>query len=166
MDNYKIAFIHSDKFEHKNLNDGQIVYHGKMIEDSFHVINLLEYARNNFSDVSVFNQLTIRHQPEIISYFLSKLGIIVFLNMTKYDDKNLKKYGRSGMFMMPDELTDKQVESLKQFAETIPNFSVFINYDFNLDTGLLDAKSLHGFDKETPRELIDIYLERYKNKAK
>ena len=162
MDNYKIAFINGNNFEDRNLVDGQIDYFGEIGNDTLHIMNLLEYAKNNFSDIPVFNQLTIRHQPEVVAYFLTRIGIIVFFNMTRYDENHLKKYGRNGMFMLPDELTDKQIESLKEFTENISNFSISVNYDLNIDTGILDSKSIQGFNNETPKEIVNIYLERKK----
>lgn len=72
----------------KDLIDGEIVNYGKYNVDSLHVQNLLDYANKNFKEYSIFQKLSIRHQPEVVSYFLTKLGIIVFLNMTKYDDKH------------------------------------------------------------------------------
>ena len=107
MDNYKIAFINGNGVEDKGLMDGQIDYCGEISSDALHITNLLEYTKNHFSDIPVFNQLNIRHQPEVVAYFLTRLGIIVFFNMTRYDDIHLKKYGRNGTFMLPDELTDK-----------------------------------------------------------
>lgn len=164
MDNYKIAFIHGDNFKDKGLIDGKFEVCGENSKDSLHVMNLLDYANLNFPEVSIFQKLSIRHQPEVISYFMTKLGIIVFLNMTKYDDEHLRKYGRSGMFMLPDELTDKQKESLIEFAKSIENFDIMINYDLSIDTGILDSKTIQGFNHETPQELIDIYLKRVNSK--
>ena len=164
MDNYKIAFIHGNNFEEKGLIDGEIVNYGKYNVDSLHVQNLLDYANKNFKEYSIFQKLSIRHQPEVVSYFLTKLGIIVFLNMTKYDDKHLKKYGKSGMFLLPDQLTEKQQTSLIEFAKNIENFDVMINYDISIDTGILDSKTIQGFNHETPLELINVYLKRINNK--
>ena len=74
MDNYKIAFINGNNFEDRNIIDGKIDYYGEIDSDTLHVMSLLEYAKNNFSDIPVFNQLNIRHQPEVVAYFLTKIG--------------------------------------------------------------------------------------------
>ena len=164
MDNYKIALIHSDSFEDRGLMDGQFEVCGEINKDSLHVMNLLDYANNKFSEMSIFQKLSVRHQPEVVSYFLTKLGIIVFLNMTKYDNEHLKKYGKMGMLLLPDELTDRQKDTLIKFAEKISDFDIYINYDLSIDTGILDSKTIQGFNHETPRELIDIYFKRLNKK--
>lgn len=164
MNDYKIAFIHGDSFEEKGLIDGSIEFCGNNNKDSLHVANLLDFAKKNFPEISVFNQLSIRHQPEVVSYFLTRLGIVVFLNMTKYDSKHLRKYGKMGMLLLPDELTDKQKESLIKFAESISDFEILINYDLSIETGILDSKTIQGFNNETPKELLDIYFKRINKK--
>lgn len=49
----------------------------------------------------------------MIAYFLVKMGHIVFFNTTKYDEDNLRKYDRTGFFMLPNHLTEKQKECLE-----------------------------------------------------
>ena len=166
MDNYKIAFINGNNFEDRNIIDGKIDYYGEIDSDTLHVMSLLEYAKNNFSDIPVFNQLNIRHQPEVVAYFLTKIGVAVFFNMTRYDASHLKKYGKLGMLMLPDELTDKQKEALYQFAENISDFSISVHYDLNIDTGILSSKTIQGMNNETPKEIIDVYMNTMKNHSK
>lgn len=162
MDKYKIALIYGNNFVEKGIEEGKIDYCGEMGSDSLHVVSLLNYAKEKFSEIPVFQQLSIRHQPEVIAYFLTRLGIIVFFNMTKYDENHIKKYGRNGMFMMPDELTPKQEESLKEFTKSINDFKCSINYDLTIDTGILDSKIIQSLNHETSNEIVDIYLERKK----
>jgi len=160
MDDYKIALIHGDNFEDRGLIDGKLEYCGEISKDSLHVVNLLNYAKQNFPDISIFQQLSVRHQPEIISYFLTKLGYVVFLNMTRYDSEHLKKYGKFGMFLLPDKLTDNQKEALNDFCSSISNFDISINYDLSIDTGILDSKTIQGFNHEKPIDLLNVYLNR------
>lgn len=160
MDKYKIALIYGDNFIEQGKEEGRIEYCGEIENDSLHVVSLLNFAKDNFPEIPVFQQLSIRHQPEVVAYFLTRLGIIVFFNMTKYDDNHMKKYGRNGMFMMPDELTPKQEEALKEFSESINNFKCSINYDLTIDTGILDSKIIQSLNHETSNDIIDIYLQR------
>lgn len=160
MNNYKIAFIHSDNFEEKGLLDGKVEFLGEITKDSLHVNCLLDYANQNFSEFSIFKKLSIRHQPEVVAYFLTKLGIVVFLNLTKYDEEHLRRYGKMGMIMLPDTLTLNQRESLINFAESISDFDISINYDLSIETGILDSKTIQGFNHEKPKELLDIYFKR------
>lgn len=68
------------------------------------------------------------------------------------------------MFLLPDQLTEKQQTSLIEFAKNIENFDIMINYDISIDTGILDSKTIQGFNHETPLELINVYLKRINNK--
>ncbi len=162
MNEYKIAFIYGNNDESKGMVDGKIEFYGSMNSDALHIAYLLDYAKTKFPEMKIFDMLTIRHQPEIVAYFLTKLGITVFFNMTKYDSNNLKKYGKMGMLMVPDQLSSAQIESLKKFTTEINDFDIIINYDLSIDTGILDSKMIRSFDHETPLELINIYLERNK----
>lgn len=164
MDNYKVAFIYGEDLEDKGLLDGSIEQYGDMKKDSLHVAYLLDYAKEHFGEMPIFNRLTIKHQPELVAYFLNQLGIIVFFNMTKYDENYIKKHGKDAMLMLPDNLTDKQKDTLRKLAEDISDFNLLINYDITLDTGILDSKTIQGSDNETPSELIEIYLKRVEEK--
>lgn len=144
--------------------DGNIEFIGAIEKDSLHVVSLLEYAQNTFSQLPIFNQLTIRHQPEIIAYFLTRMGIAVFFNMTRYDENNLKKYGKTGMLMLPDQLTQKQETSLKEFSQSISDFSICINYDLTIESGILDSKMIQGCNHEKPLELLECYFEKTTDK--
>lgn len=65
---------------------------------------------------------------------------------------------------MPDELTEKQAESLKEFAKTISDFDISINYDLFIDNGILDSKMIQSTNHESPLDLVNVYLNRKKNK--
>lgn len=102
MDNYKIAIIYGNNDDKRNIKDGSIELLGKQTQDDLHIMNLINYLNEKYSDVDFFKQITIRHMPEIPSYFITQFGHAVFLNMTK----NVQKYGKCGMFLMPDNISD------------------------------------------------------------
>lgn len=159
IDSYKGALIHGAGHSERGINDGELETLGLLDgEDNFHSKVLLDYAKEKYPDVGIFNKLTIRHQPEVIAYFLTRLGDIVFLNITRYDEKSLSRYGRSGILLMCDNPTDKQKETLKEFSRSISNFNVEIGYDLSIDQGYLDSKCIQMLDNESPEELVNTYL--------
>lgn len=164
MNENKIALIYDHDDINKGFTDGQIEFYGNMEQDSLHIAYLLDYARSKFPEIPIFQQLTLRHQPEVAAYFLTRLGMIVFLNMTKYDPEHLKKYGKMGMLMLPDQMTPAQIESLKQFVADIQDFDISIHYNLSIDMGMLDAKTIIGLNHETPMELMNLYFERVSEK--
>ena len=164
IDKYKIVFIHGDQFKEKGLEDGKIEFCGAYEEDNLHSFNLLTYAKEKFSEMPIFNQLNVRHQPEVIAYFLTKLGIMVFLNSTKYDEISLKKYGRSGIFLMPDSPTEKQQNTLLELTNTMSSFDTSINYNLLMEDGILNSKQISNINQEKPIDLANKYLKKINTK--
>lgn len=161
MDSYKIAFIYGEDDEKNNFSDGQIHMVGEMEDGSLHSKILLDYAKEYYPDMSIFKQLNPRHQPEVIAYFLVRMGHIVFFNTTKYDEENMKNYGKLGFFMMPDTITKKQVDSLIRFSKNISDFNVFITHHIEMTDGLLDSMTCHSTEKIEPEQLVRQYLDSY-----
>lgn len=159
MDKYKMSFIYGNDNINHNFSDGQIEYYGEVSEGKIHSLHLLDYTREYYPEAPIFKQLTVRHQPEVIAYFLVRMGHIVFFNTTKYDEDNLRKYGKTGFFMIPSTLTEKQKESLENFAQQILDYNIFITYDIEMIDGILDSKTYNSIEKITPIELIKNYLE-------
>ena len=95
MDSYKIAFIHQN---------ATIDYVGSNTTDDTHSVHLLEYAKNNYPEVSIFKKLNYRHTPETISYFYTLLGDVIFLNTTK----DVERHGYTGLFIFPQKITEEQ----------------------------------------------------------
>lgn len=161
MDSYKIAFIYGRDDEKNNFEDGQVHFYGEVEEGFLHSKILLDYAREHYLDMPIFQQLNPRHQPEVIAYFLVRMGHIVFFNTTKYDEENINKYGRLGFFMMPDEITKKQASALVRFSKSIEDFNVFITHHIVMQDGLLDSMTCHSPEKVEPKELVRQYLDSY-----
>ena len=160
MDNYKTAFIYGSDDETNNFKDGQIHLYGEAEQDLFHNVYLLNYIEKYYPNIPLFKQLNPRHPKEIIAYFLAKMGHVVFFNTTNYEEKKLERHGKLGMFMMPDNLTEKQKAALIQFAQTIPDFDVLINYDLKIEDGLLNSQTYQSTEKISPETLINSFLQR------
>jgi hypothetical protein len=157
MDNYKFAIINGEDNSEKDIQAGKVERYGNIeFGDLNHIDYLMEYIDNKFSDVPMFKSLNNRHTPEIAAFLISRLGYIVFLNATK----NAKRYGKTGIFIMPDEITDKQKEALYSFYEEIKDFSVTIIYNLKIVDGFLDGVNLAPVNKEDSKKLLDSFFSK------
>ena len=166
MDDYRIAIIYSDNQLNKEKKNGEIELYGDTSLDYMHTRYLLDYVNENYPEVPIFKQLTIRHQRELIAYFLVKMGNIVFFNTTATTEKEFKKYGKTGQFMMPDTITEEQNEALNRFCKQIEDYDILINYDITLENGLLDSKTLQGTGGINPEAMIMNYNNQQTRKNK
>lgn len=152
MDNYKIAII-NDKID--KIGDTSV-------EDSMHIQVLIDYIKEHYKENKMFDILNIRHSPEIAAYLISRLGNIVFLNITK----DVKKYGKTGIFIMPDEIDDGLKEKVIDFSRSIDDYSVTIFYDLDIKEGVLDSKNSSSIEFNNPKELLVDFFDRNNNVAK
>lgn len=128
-------------------------------KDEMHIFCLLDYADKTYPDASMFQKLSIHHQPEIAAFFLTLLGNVVILNTTSMEEK----YGKSGMAFMPSELTEQEINTLYEFAGTIPDYKIDMLYDMNVDSGVLDGQTLYSVESNF-KELLDKYTASKSNK--
>ncbi len=155
MDDYKIAVIYGKDDPEKNIKDGMIEAFGDIHDqDLLHIDCILEHARKRYPEVAVFKQLTDRHSPEVVACIYTLLGNVVFFNTTK----DAGKYGKLGLLMLPDELTDNQIQSLQELAKSISNYSLNISYGLKLEDGFLEGQEMKSTSDETPQELLNKYL--------
>lgn len=164
MDNYKMAFIYGTDEPNKKISNGKIQYYGDVSEDYIHTKYLLDYIKEYYPEIPIFKQLNIRHQRELIAYFLVKMGHIVFFNTTPTTEKEFQKYGKTGQFMMPDTITEEQNNALNEFCKEIKDYDILINYDITLEDGLLDSKTILGTDDTNLEKLIQNYNEQISTK--
>ena len=94
------------------------------------------------------------------------MGNIVFFNTTATTEKEFKKYGKTGQFMMPDTITEEQNEALNRFCKQIEDYDILINYDITLENGLLDSKTLQGTGGINPEVMIMNYNNQQTQKNK
>lgn len=162
MDNYKLAFIHGHSDKERNIQEGKIEKYGVLDEGSLHILSLLDYAKETYPDVPIFKQLNDRYAPEAVGYIYTKLGDIVFLNMTT----DVQKYGKTGLIMLPDNITEKQKEGLYTLAEMIDGYSICISYDLELVDGILEGKELYTVENQKPTKVLDSYFQKISPKSK
>lgn len=154
IDGYKLVIIHGDVNKDK-FSDGQIDYYGTDF-DFVHSQHLLDYAKENYGDVKIFNSLNPRHTADTIGFFFIKFfNDIIFFNTTK----NVDRDGYSGSFLFPDHLTDAQVNCLYEFVDTIDNYYISsISDSLKLDDGIVVSNDYYPEVKSTPREVLDNYF--------
>lgn len=159
MDNYKFAIIYGNDDCKRNIEDGRIERYGNLITgDLNHIDYLIEYINSKYSDVEMFKILNDRHAPEIAAFLISRLGSVVFLNVTK----DVKKCGKSGFIMMPDVISEKQKETMYIFCNEIKDYNVSIFYNLNIIDGFLDGDNFVSMEKEEPHKLLDSFFNKIK----
>lgn len=155
MNDYKLAII--------NDIDNMIEKCGSINNDDLHINCLLNYIKEKYSDNKLLNQLNGRHTPETVGYYLTLFdNNILFFNTTS----DVFKYGRTGFFMLPKEISNSQKEKLYEFASELTDYSVDIAYDFTVDDGFLNASELKSSDTGDVINLLDTYFEKKHNKSR
>lgn len=155
MDKYKIAFIYGITDEDRKTSDGQLEFWGDNNAENLHSTCLLEFIEEKYSDLKIFKKLNYKHKPETISYFISKVcHHVVFLNTTKDE----KRYGKTGVFILPENLSDNQEETILSFCDFIFDYKINLCYDFIINDGLLESKQLSSNDNKTPKFVMESYL--------
>ena len=167
MDDKKIAFIFGSSNEDSKIYEGNIDKIGDMFDGYFHSTYLLNYANEKYPEVSVFKKLSNRHTPEAISFFYTKfLNHIVFLNTTKYlENGRISKHGKTGVFLLPDNITEKQKEALDIFLDEISDYHITIAYDIRIENGIVLDNEVSSLSSESPRELFDKFFDIRKSKS-
>lgn len=167
MDDKKIAFIFGNTKEEKGIYEGEIDRIGNIKDGTFHSTCLIEYGKEKYPEVSIFQKLTNRHMPEAISYFfINSFNHAIFLNTTKYlDDGRIGKHGKQGLLLLPNQLTEKQKEGIEKFLDEVHDYSVSILYDLNIDAGVIDGSEIVSISKEDPHSVFNSYLEKTKSKS-
>lgn len=147
--------------------DGQIDFVGKIFYDKnihdikgindidrfkTHVDYLLEYGQKKYPDVQVFNILSVNHFYQVIIYFLSVFNNIVYLNIS------ISKQQQKGLLFMPDEVSEKQKDSLLKMAKDSPNVNVQILYDLKLNDGNIDLQEFDAMRGSSFEDVINDYF--------
>lgn len=114
-------------------DNGNINYLGLDFSFSFHDECLIDYAKDKYPKVALFENIDYIDQPLVIVYYLTKLRNIVFTNVSVDDEKR-------GMLYIPDSLTDKQIKPLNDLMSKIMDFKVYIEYDLHYDDMVMSSE--------------------------
>lgn len=162
MDNYKLAFIHGRSNSERKIYEGNIDKYGELGDGNLHILCLLDYAKEKYPDVPIFKQFNDKYAATTVGFVYTMLGDVVFFNTTT----NISKYGKTGIFMLPDNITDKQKEAMYALANSINDYSVNIYYDLKLEDGILDGSNFSLTEKSSPTQLLDCYFNRNNSEIK
>lgn len=153
---FKLAIIYGEDDSNKNIYDGKIETYGNIEDASSHMEIILDASKNKYPEITTFSQLDYRFQAEVPAYILTRLGNIVFFDITKYKNGTVK-YGHNGFLMLPDTITPKQKESLETLIAHYDNYSISINYDLTLHDGMIDGRFLQSTNQENALHLLQRY---------
>lgn len=154
MDDYMIAIINGSKED-----DGKINYLGSNFNFNYHAECLLDYAFKKYPEISGFSKLDYMDEPNSPIYYLSLLGNIIFTNISVDGEKR-------GVLYFPKKITNKQIDTLYEFINSILNYNVWIVYDMAMVDGMFVGETF-DFDKEVDlKSKIDEYIKYNKEVEK
>ena len=154
MDDYMIAIINGSKED-----DGKISYLGHNFNFNFHAECLLDYASKKYPEISGFSKIDYMDEPNSPIYYLSLLGNIIFTNISVDGEKR-------GVLYFPKKITNKQIDTLYEFINSILNYNVWIVYDMAMVDGMFVGETF-DFDKEVDlKSKIDEYIKYNKEVEK
>ena len=139
----KIAVIHGNNPVDGINKNGKIDYIKCTLEDEyFHIVLILDYLKNNYKNNETLQSYDIYTSINKIAITLCHLGEVIFLNTTSYRKEMLEKHGRSGIFILPDNITEEQKNGILELKEKISKFNeIQLWFDIQED---LSAKMLIG----------------------
>lgn len=161
MENCKIAIIYGDMDEERNDKKGEVEKIGNINDSYYHIICLLNLAKDKFSDVKEFNMLNIHHTPEIASYFFTKLGHIIFLNTSN-------KKSKMGFLFLPNNISDVLKEALYNFVNEISDYQLYVFYNLEIIDGVLEGEQLQLSSVENVNaiDLLNLYFSKKNGKIR
>jgi len=119
-----MVFCGEDDIEN-NLEDGKVFGMGDVDDDQSHLEWMLEYAKEHYSDVPVFDKINKQSPIAVIIYIYTHiLGNALFLNWSINDTKE-------GVVCLPSNISDKQRKSLNEVLSLVDECEVCYNYAVN-----------------------------------
>ncbi len=161
MDEYRLALICGNIEETDKLKDGMTIKLGKLGIEDLHGAILLDFAEQHYPNIPWLERYRNSYHAEVIAYFYTLMGYIVFFNTTKEN----KKYGNNGLFMMPRKITPKQEASLQKLASELNGYDVDLVYHLHVADGLVDGEVISkSKNLKTPSQLVSHYLSNFVQK--
>ena len=142
--------------------DGKIEKIYSEDENSYHVELLTNYIQINYPPNDEIKNLDYS-SANSLSLFLREQGKVVFINSTSYKKQYISKYGKSGILILPNQLSEKQIAALNNFKNDINDFDdLQAWYDFSDHTS---CKMVHSKTKGDVGNVIDFVINnRVKNR--
>lgn len=143
--------------------DGQINCFQIGEDDAFHAAILSDYLKEKYWANEEIKKINLDN-ANAMGLFLREQGDVVFFNSTTYKDGSPNKHGRTGIFIIPDNMTENQIESLKELNEKVNHYDEFqIWFDFESHD---QCKMLFTKNKEQVKTIIDNFIKTYSSDKK
>ena len=133
----KIAIINGENSGY----DGKIDYIKVDKEDFYHAYLLKKYIEENNYIVSDDVNM---NDANSMSLFLREKGNVIFLDSTTYKDNKPGLHGKTGIVILPDNVTENQKEAIMNLNEEIEDFDslqVWYNFSAHLECKMLIAQN-------------------------
>lgn len=132
-------------------DDGDISFLGHGFNYNYHAECLIDYALHKYPNISGFEKIDYMNEPNLPLYYLSILNNIIFTNISVDDEKR-------GMLYLPREISDKQLQTLLKFMDSISDFKTTIVRELLLIDGTVFGKDLDVSQKEDTKEEVKKYI--------
>lgn len=154
MEEIKLAIISGENSEF----DGKIHCFNIDDQELFHSTIFLNYIKEYYGTNQELKNIDLDNANSMM-LFLREQGNVVFVNDTTYKNGIPDKHGRTGIFAMPDSLSESQTESLKEFNEKIEDYDgLQIWHSFESH---MECKNLFTKDKSQVKTVIDYFIKNY-----
>lgn len=132
-------------------DDGDIIYLGYNFNYDYHAQCLIDYAKYKYPQISGFENIDYMSEPNLPLYYLSRLNNIIFTNVSVDDEKR-------GMLYLPKKISERQLEILLNFINTVQEFKITIVYDLSLIDGMVFGRDLNILQLDNTKEEIEDYF--------
>lgn len=115
-----------------------------------------EAGKELYPNEKIFDMISVYHPSIVPIYFFTNLGNVVVTNSTKYDEKELRRYGRSALIALPSYVTQTQILALKELMKDLENFSIEVDTNLKLVDGVVSSNSHCGIKSNEFDKILDI----------
>lgn len=154
--NLKIAFIYGQRKVDGIEKNGIIEKIYKENDDTAHFFYIQDFLKNHFINESDLQSALLKNDVNSFFFEIQKLGHIVFAENTSHEDY------KSGLFFIPNSITNKQKDSLRIFQKQLQKEDYNITELYNLSRnseGCLIGNQMQG-KSSILNSILDTELER------
>lgn len=156
IEDLKIALIYGSKPVDGVNKDGKVESIYKDEEDTAHLFYILDFLKDHLLDDENVRSAMDKREVNSIFYELQALGHIVFA-------ENSSGSYKSGLFFMPQNISDKQKQSLDKFGTLLKksDYNLYVFSKLHKDSdGVLTGNQLQGKSDVLNRFIYDIDRDR------
>lgn len=150
----KLAIINGENSEY----DGKINCFYIDDQELYHSTIFFNYIKEHYVNKKELEDFDLNNANSMM-LFLREQGNIVFVNNTTYKNELPDRHGKTGIFAMPDFMSENQKESLRKFNKMLNDYDgLQIWHSFEFRT---DCKNIFTKDKSQVKTIIEFYIENY-----